>query len=313
MNIFYSLSILFISMVTALNGCTKIREAADAAAMLAIPDTVSITIESASLLQCPYGGSVMKLFKDQNKNSIFDLDETVISTTPVCNGINGANGTNGISAGVEVVSAPFASCPAGGTTINTFQDFNSNGLLDLSESIASSSLICNGINGTNGSNGSNAIITTSNATVSQCPTGGVVYSTYTEGQTPQLNILCNGINGTNGSNGSNAIFDMGPVGNAVAGKNYTACHHDYLYIPNGVDPNKGWLVFRHQRNGSEDQGIGSTGFNLWNVDIANFSLGSEVGNINYCSLQWNPVTRVLNYTVTTNVDGHQGENGSIHF
>ena len=106
---------------------------------------------------------------------------------------------------------------------------------------------------------------------------------------------------------------MGAVGDMVENKAYSACHHDYLYIPNYLDPSRGWLTFRHQANGSLDQGIGSTGFQIWNVDIENFALASEIRNVTYCTLNWDAQNRVLNFTVVDTEDGLQGSTGTIKF
>jgi hypothetical protein len=108
---------------------------------------------------------------------------------------------------------------------------------------------------------------------------------------------------------------MGPVGPAVPNKIYTACHHDYLYIPNQNSSSRGWLTFRHQGNGQADQGIGSTGFEVWNVDIADFLLVSELGatpsRITYCAMHWDPNGKVLTYKVIDNTDGLAGLTGVI--
>lgn len=166
-------------------------------------------------------------------------------------------------------------------------------------------------------------IHTSAASPSDCPNGGQRLIVFLDENIDALfqveeNILsesniCNGSNGSNGQNGSNAEFIMGSVGPDVPGKAYSACHHDYLYIPDSNNGSRGWLTFRHQANGSADQGIGSTGFQIWNVDIANFSLGSEVGSVIYCNLQWDSVLKILNYTVVDNSDGMAGIQGSLQF
>ena len=99
----------------------------------------------------------------------------------------------------------------------------------------------------------------------------------------------------------------------VSGKAYSACHHDYLYLP-GSATAKGWLTFRHQANGTADQGVGQTGFQVWNVDIANFLLVSETGSsaaVTYCTLHWDPVTKVLSYTVNDTTDHLAGTTGTI--
>lgn len=116
----------------------------------------------------------------------------------------------------------------------------------------------------------------------------------------------NGSNGTNGNNGANAVVSAGPVGPMVAGKQYSVCHHDYTYLSNG------WLLFSHQRNGTQDQGVGSTGFNVWRVDINDFLLVSEVGSVVYCTLHFDMTLKTLSFTVNDNSDGLAGTTGTIN-
>ena len=59
------------------------------------------------------------------------------------------------------------------------------------------------------------------------------------------------------------------------------------------------------------QGIGSTGFQVWNVDIENFVLASEVGGVSYCRMYWNKETRALRFTVIDASDGLAGTEGEI--
>lgn len=287
------------------------------------PIATAVSVSVATAAECANGGILVKTFLDLNANGSLDSSETVVTTLPVCNGAQGSGGAQGVGAGIQVSSAAPASCPAGGSILTAFMDVNNNGIKESGDSVTSISTICNGAagtNGTNGSNGSNgtngqsAYLTSTVASAAQCPAGGVVYSSHVGTAAPQIAIVCNGVNGSNGSNGSDgqdAVFKMGAVGKAVAGKNYSACHHDYLYIPDAVNVSRGWLVFRHQKNGSEDQGIGQTGFNTWNVDISNFNLSSEIGNVAYCQMTWNAVTQVLTYKVLDNSDGHGGETDSI--
>lgn len=270
-----------------------------------------IAVIAASGDQCAAGGVVIVNYLDGNQDEVFNEGETVLSSQPICNGAQGSTGASGAGAGILVGSALPAACPAGGAVFTTFIDGNNNGVLDNAETVSSVSTLCNGVageNGNNGANGQSERITLTAATLSQCPSGGIVYSTALEGgPVNQSAVVCNG------SNGNDANFLMGAVGPAVAGKSYSACHHDYLYIPNSQEGSRGWLTFRHQSNGANDQGIGSTGFQIWNVDIANFALNSEVGGVPYCSLQWDPVTRILNYTVVDNSDGLAGTHGEIRF
>lgn len=107
---------------------------------------------------------------------------------------------------------------------------------------------------------------------------------------------------------------MGTVGDMIAGKAYSACHHDYLYFPSASGVG-GWLTFRHQKNGTADQGVGSSGFQIWNVDIADFLLVSEVGTtpVTYCQMHWDPSTKTLTYKVVDTADGLAGRTGTIQF
>jgi hypothetical protein len=278
--------------------------------------TTSMEVDNATSAECANGGSVIILYKDINANGVYDSgSDTLVSASPVCNGIAGATGSTGavgatgaqgIGAGVQLTSAPAGTCPAGGTSISTFEDLNNNGVLDVGETITSTSTVCNGVAGTNGLDGSSSFITSSTATSAQCSGGGIVYTTHLDGQTPQINIICDG------SNGSNAVFANGPVGPAIAGKVYSACHHDYLYIPDSSGGTRGWLIFRHQANGTADQGVGSTGFNVWNVDITDFDLVSEDGSVTYCQMHWNATSEVLTYLVLDHDDGDFGLSGSIN-
>jgi hypothetical protein len=265
----------------------------------------------ASLGDCPNGGNTLIIFLDDNRDGFYQGTETVLSQNNICNGLNGSNGTNGVSTGIIVEAANIASCPAGGSVFKTFTDTNQNTFLDVGEIIQSITTLCNGVDG---SNGVSANLSVTAATPSQCPTGGVVYTSGLAGQSnPDQSIVCNGVNGQNGSNGADAEFVMGSVGPSVPNKSYTACHHDYLYIPDSQNGSRGWLTFRHQSNGANDQGIGATGFQVWNVDISNFSLASEVGGVTYCNLNWDPISKVLQFTVVDNSDGLAGTQGSIHF
>ena len=118
---------------------------------------------------------------------------------------------------------------------------------------------------------------------------------------------------SNGNDGSDATFKTYAIGPAVPGQSFSACHHDALYIPDGAGNNRGWLIFRHQMNGTADQGPGSTGFNVWTVDITSFNLVSEVGNVTYCSMSWDAVLKKLTYSVVESTYGQNGQTGSIQF
>jgi hypothetical protein len=325
-------SMLFISCSWLIVSCGKSSTVSGGGTGLSAPSTgpgladagsknppTEISLQAATSLECVYGGTTVVTFKDLDLDGSFDQnDEPVLSKSSIC---NGSPGSQGFGAGLIVENAPPASCPAGGSILKTFVDKDNDGILGALETLSSITTLCNGIDGQNGSNGSNgasAHLSVSQASPAQCPSGGAVYSSFVDGDpSPTNTIVCNGANGTNGSNGQNgedgedAHYYMGKVGQNVSGKLYSACHHDYLYFPDNENGSKGWLTFRHQKNGSADQGIGSTGFQIWNVDIADFSLASEVGGVIYCNLHWDPVSKILSYTVVHNSDGLAGTQGQI--
>jgi len=420
-------------------------KAASTASELLVPPT-SVFISTATLEECAAGGLTLNTFVDQNINGKYDDTETVSSTQSICNGVNGTSGTNGVdgkSGGIIVSAAAAGTCTAGGITVKTFVDVNSNGLFDSNESYTSTSSICNGVAGSdgksteltttaatfaqcafggvvytstttgesaqsnvicNGKDGANASLTQRVASASQCPTGGSVLEIMNDGTDPVYSIICNGVAGEKGSAGTSSYittsvaspfqcktggvvistwtdsvnpknevvcngesgvkgesaliatenadskacpsggiiiktinpgekepvtnivcngakgdtdssgpgYISGYVGPLIEKKNLSACHHDFMYFPPTNEMSTGWLTFRHQKNGSEDQGIGSTGFNVWNVDISNFSLVSEVGNVTYCNLNYNPKEMTLKYTVVDKADGLAGKTGVIN-
>jgi len=288
---FFILTLIASWVLFGLSGCTK-RETIVQAALAQNDPPMAVIIGAASLSQCASGGILVQTFYDFNRNAILDNGEEVISSIPVC---NGSSGSQGNGAGVLVAQAPAGSCPAGGSKLTTFIDKNNDGAQQSGEATTSESTICNGLN---------AYITSTVADSHQCKYGGVVYTTHTDGSNPVASVICNG---------ENANFQMGAVGSQVKEQSFSACHHDYLYLPDESSNTRGWLIFRHQKNGSEDQGIGSTGFNLWNVDIADFNLVSEDLRTTYCHLNWNPDKRVLTYKVVETTYGLDGETGEIVF
>jgi hypothetical protein len=272
--------------------------------------TQGTTVVEATSDECPDGGISFVGFADVNGNGRLDSGETVTLRQKVCNGargVAGETGAQGFGAGVAVATASALQCPAGGVVLTAFQDTDNNGALNGDEQVTSTSTVCNGVSG---SDGRSAYLTVSTASAQQCSSGGFVYTASSPGDTPVVSIVCNGSNGTNGTNGTDAVVERGPVGDPVNGKNYTACHHDYVYIP-GATRSTGWLLFRHQGNGSYDQGIGSTGFQVWTVDIRDFLLISEVGGVAYCSLHWDATGRTLSYTVVDPSDGLAGQSGML--
>jgi|GEM_PF-4427231 len=267
------------------------------------PPRSEMTLVDATPEECPAGGSSLISYIDLNSNGVWDEDDELKSRTKIC---------NGYGSGIEVSSASAESCGFGGAVFKTFVDRNQNGILDGVETATSLTTICNGSPGNDGADGEPAHLSVRLATPSECASGGHVYTSSYGGQdSPDVSLVCNGSDGQDGTNGRDATYSMGAVGEAIAGKFYSACHHDYLYFPNSENPERGWLSFRHQGNGAFDQGIGSTGFQVWNVDIRDFSLASEKGNVVYCTMQWDAASRRLEYEVVDPSDGLAGTRGSI--
>lgn len=122
-------------------------------------------------------------------------DQTTIITDGA-DGQDGSDGQNGISMGIDIqYTAP--SCLAGGITVKTFVDSNSNAELDNGELVKKSATVCNGINGQDGDS-----VTVRTASNTECQDGGVVLNdTYS---------ICNGAEGDMGPQGP--VGPQGPQG-----------------------------------------------------------------------------------------------------
>jgi len=147
------------------------------------------------------------------------LSLILILTTLVACGKNGEDGKSGLDGativGLDGVSngVDFADieaglvCAAGGVSIFTFRDNNSDGLFSEAEEIIKVKALCHGTNGSDGVDGqdgadgvdgTNASITLESiAASSACPNGGVK---LTSSQSEPVEI-CNGVNGLNGEQG----------------------------------------------------------------------------------------------------------------
>lgn len=159
-------------------GCAKksgsSEDPADSNQAAQAPDPIqAIDVASASGEQCAAGGKVYSVYLDSNRNARKDLDETVLSSQVVCNGVNGQNGAdgrngtdgqngadgrNGVdgqngSSGVnghgvvfKVLTAPAEICANGGTTILLATDILDSGTYSASLPNQQAATICNGTN-----------------------------------------------------------------------------------------------------------------------------------------------------------------------
>lgn len=111
--------------------------------------------------------------------------------------IKGNDGKDGVSMGIDV-SSTAPSCIAGGSTIKTYVDTNSNSELDSGELIKQVAVVCNGVDGTS--------VTVAVASATDCPTGGITIDNSYH--------ICNGAQGTMGPQGpAGPQGPSGSVGN----------------------------------------------------------------------------------------------------
>lgn len=142
-------------------------------------------------------------------------------------GIQGATGSQGIGSGLFTTNQPTACSGVGGVTITTFSDPNNTGVYDAgTDTITSTSLVCNGQNGVSGATGSTGLtgVNGSSVTVSvlpaslvQCSTGGYTVQ-YSNGSSIVDSFsICNGATGSQGqtgltgATGATGISPLSPV------------------------------------------------------------------------------------------------------
>jgi hypothetical protein len=128
-----------------------------------------------------------------------------------------------------VNSAPIASCPNGGMTVQSDVDANANQILELSEA-TNAQYICNGANGTDGVNGADGalgasgfnaqMVVTNEPIGSNCSDGGSVVrvgwdvngnAILDASEITSLSYICQGVGGANGLNGSNGFSTLSHV------------------------------------------------------------------------------------------------------
>lgn len=113
-------------------------------------DAVSIKVVTSTATDCSNGGTTFTFYLDANNNNQKDEGEVVVTETTICNGEDGSDGQNGEDAeplGVQITDASTEDCPAGGQQITIFRDSDSDGILDESEEILDTAVICNGEDG----------------------------------------------------------------------------------------------------------------------------------------------------------------------
>ena len=137
-----------------------------------------------------------------------------------------------------VSSAPVASCPNGGITVQSGIDTNFNHILELSE-VTDEQYVCNGSNGNNGISGVNGnvgqmginglnvqMVITNEAAGSNCSEGGSLVSVGLDSnrnsildlsEITSFSYVCKGSGGAHGVNGTNGLTTVSKTVTEVAG------------------------------------------------------------------------------------------------
>ena len=120
--------------------------------------------------------NMLTFYRDINLNNVRDANESVISTTNICNGEDGVS--------IKAITSTNTECDNEGIKYSFYADLNNNDSLDDTESIINEVVLCNGVDGTNGTNGTNGTdgsqvgINISSAQESECPLGGLVFELF---------------------------------------------------------------------------------------------------------------------------------------
>lgn len=181
-----------------------------------------------------------------------------------CGGSGNDTGTatqvNEAIAVAMVSSAPIASCPNGGMTVQSGIDTNANQILELSEA-TNAQYICNGVNGTDGMDGMDGAMGTSsyNAQIavttepigSHCSDGGSLVNVGWDvnnnaildaSEITSFSYICKGVSGLdgfNGSNGSNGFSTISVTLTESAGAN---CINGGQKTTMGLDVNSNSVI-----------------------------------------------------------------------
>ncbi|WP_310613788.1 hypothetical protein [Limnohabitans sp.] len=175
---------------------------------------------------------------------------------------NGAQPSDAIAVAM-LSSAPIASCPNGGITVQSGVDINSNHVLELSEA-TNEQYVCNGSNGTNGVNGSNGndgvigtsgfnvqMVITSEPPGSNCSQGGSLVrvgldlnrnSILDTSEVTSSSYICKGTtggSGSNGSNGKNGLNSLIEIHVEPAERN---CLYGGSELTSGLDANSNQIL-----------------------------------------------------------------------
>ncbi|HET9958846.1 MAG TPA: hypothetical protein VFQ61_30340, partial [Polyangiaceae bacterium] len=196
--------------------CAGAPGAQGTAGQSALVPTVIKSPEAAGT-HCANGGQRIEIGFDADASGGLTGSE-ITQTEYVCDGGSGDPGEPGRLAVLAVVKTgselPGENCPAGGQSIQSGLDSNSNGMLDAGE-VTRTDFVCYGSSALDGSNGVNALLGLTSVTEepagTNCTAGGQAVSfgldddedgTLDAEEIEGTRYICNGVAGTNGTVGA---------------------------------------------------------------------------------------------------------------
>jgi len=226
---------------------SEVDSTADQCSSVIIVDglTTLTTTASASAVQCPFGGIVLRSGLDKNRNGVLDTEE-YSDIDVICNGANGYNGVT--------KTEPYSGsqCSSGaGIRVKSGLDLNRNGVLDDPGEVQNTSYVCNGAAG---KDGISTLIRTSNAGSICGSYGGTRFESGMDVnrdnilQPAEVQNTAYVCNGQDGLNALVALFDAGSACGPFGGTRIevgldldgdlsldTSEATQYSYVCNGAD------------------------------------------------------------------------------
>lgn len=184
-------------------------------------DGQDVIVISTPATSCANGGSTLQFGHDGNNDGdLSDIEDEILSSITICNGLNGTDGSNGTNGFNTIISTkaedPGDNCSNGGIEFTVGLDINANNTIDAGEEVGTY-YVCNGNNGSNGSDGNNSLIsvTTFSGVQNGCTDGGLRIRTGIDtngngvldlSEINATSYVCNGSDGNDGN--SDGIFEF---------------------------------------------------------------------------------------------------------
>jgi hypothetical protein len=175
-------------------------------------DGRDLIVTSSAAASCSNGGLTLAFGYDGNSDGDLEDDEdTILSSTTICNGLDGTNGYNTIIS--TQTEDPGDNCPNGGVEFTVGLDTNNNNAIDAGEEVGTY-YVCNGADGSAGKN-SIISVTTFSGTQNGCTDGGLRIQTGIDdngdgilqaGEVDATAYVCNGNDGSDGN--SDGVFEF---------------------------------------------------------------------------------------------------------